>query len=221
MKEHHLQTSRTARYFTIGNLNDSTENVWIVLHGYAQLAADFIKTFEVLDNGKNFIVAPEGLNRFYTGKAPRRVVSTWMTSEDRLNEIQDYILYLDNLYQHLNLHQSKAKIYLLGFSQGVATASRWLHATQNRVDHFVDYAGEMGTELYNPFSKKIRNTPMTYVTGKNDPLISLDEHLKVYEMMKSLNANIIEFDGGHEVRTDVVERIAALLISTDNKNSIQ
>lgn len=207
MKEYHIKTSKTARYYTLGELNNSTEFVWIVLHGYAQLAKDFIVHFEELNNGKNFIIAPEGLNRFYTGKAPRRVVATWMTSEDRLNEINDYVQYLDNLYLHLKLHQSNYKIILLGFSQGVATASRWLHHTNYLINHCIIYAGEIAFELLSPFSEKIKKTPLTYVTGNQDPLISREDHQKVYELMKSLKANIIEFDGGHEVRADVIKKI--------------
>ena len=221
MKEHHIQTIRTARFFTLGKLNDSTEKVWIVLHGYAQLAKDFILQFEVLNDEKNFIIAPEGLNRFYAKGFAGKPAATWMTSEDRENEIKDYISYLDLLYVHLNLHQIKAKIIVLGFSQGVATASRWLHATQNHADHFVIYAGEMGRELLSPFSEKIKLLQLTYITGKEDPLITRENHLQVYKLMKDLNASIIEIDGGHEVLPEDVKKINANLIETGNKNSVR
>lgn len=221
MKENHLITPRTARFYTIGELNHSTKNIWIVLHGYAQLAKEFIVTFEVLNNGKNFIIAPEGLNRFYSRHKTQTVVATWMTSEDRENEIKDYINYLDNLFKHLELYKSEANIIVLGFSQGVATASRWIHATQNRIDHFVIYAGEIGKELLLPFSEKIKATKLTYVTGMNDPLIASDEHLHIYELMNSLNANTIEFNGGHEVLPSVVESISLKITETDNKNTVQ
>ncbi len=219
MNEHHINTQRTARFYTLGKLNDSTENIWIVLHGYAQLAKEFIQPFEVLNTDKNFVIAPEGLNHFYAKGFSGKPAATWMTSEDRDNEIKDYVCYIDNLYTHLNLHQTKAKIIILGFSQGVATASRWIHATQNHADHFVIYAGEMGRELLSPLSEKIKSLQLSYITGKNDPLIIREEHLKVYEMMKNLGANIIEFDGGHEVLPEVVKTIYSKVIETDNKNS--
>jgi len=207
MNENHLITPRTARFYTLGKLSESTQNVWIVLHGYGQLAKDFLQLFESIDNDSNFLIAPEGLNRFYSRHRTQTVVSTWMTSEDRHNEIKDYITYLDNLYSHLNLHHSKARIIVLGFSQGVATASRWINATENRVDDFVIYAGEIAKELLTPFSEKIKSLPLIYVTGKSDPLITREEHLKVYEMMKNLKAHILEFDGGHEVLPEVVKNI--------------
>ena len=218
MNEHHFQTSRTARFYTLGELNEKTKNIWIVLHGYAQLAKEFIQPFESINNGENFIIAPEALNHFYAKGFSGRPAATWMTSEDRDNEINDYVLYLDNLFVHLNLNQAKSRIILLGFSQGVATASRWIHATQNPIDHFVIYAGEMGKELLSPISEKIKSTTLTYITGKNDPLISSENHIQIYQLMKSLNASIIEFDGGHEVLADVVKNIYIKIIETDNKS---
>ena len=44
--KNHIQVTKTARYFTLGELNEKTLEVWFVLHGYAQLASDFIKDFD-------------------------------------------------------------------------------------------------------------------------------------------------------------------------------
>ena len=65
MEKHHLKVSRTARYFTLGELNEQTKNVWFVCHGYGQLAEYFIRNFEAINDGENLIVAPEALSRFY------------------------------------------------------------------------------------------------------------------------------------------------------------
>jgi predicted esterase len=216
--QHHLQTTRTARYFTLGELTDSTEEIWIVLHGYAQLASDFIKPFEVLDNNKTFIIAPEGLNRFYAKGFGGKPAATWMTSENREAEINDYIHYLDLLYNTLNIQSSKAKIIVLGFSQGVATASRWILATTSHIDHFIIYAGEIAAELQSPLSEKINALPITYATGTRDRLINSEKQAQVYELMKRLNATIIEFDGGHEILEDVIKSIHHSITSTDNKS---
>lgn len=201
--KNHIQVTKTARYFTLGELNENTCEVWFVLHGYAQLAADFIQDFEVLNDGTRFIVAPEGLNKFYARGFVGKPVATWMTSEDREAEIADYINYLQVLYQSLNINL-QAKVFVLGFSQGVATASRFIHHTQQKVDAFVIYAGEIAAELIDPLSSKIKSLPVTYITGKNDPFITPEKHQRVYELMHQLNAKIIEFDGGHEINKDVL-----------------
>jgi predicted esterase len=207
MKENHVQTTKTARYFTLGKLDEHTQEVWIVLHGYAQLAKDFIALFDVLNNGKNFIIAPEALNRFYAKGFGGSPTASWMTSEDRQNEIADYIHYLDTVFASLKLHQTKAKIIVLGFSQGVATASRWIHATQHRADYFIVYSGEIARELLEPISPKIKSLPITYITGTKDKLISKEKQENVYTLMNTLQAKIITFDGGHEVLSEVLNNI--------------
>ena len=50
MQEHHLSVTRTARYFTLGSLDNNTQQVWFVLHGYGQLAQFFIRKFEILND---------------------------------------------------------------------------------------------------------------------------------------------------------------------------
>ena len=42
--EKHIKVERTARYFTLGELNEHTEQIWFVCHGYGQLAEYFMAT---------------------------------------------------------------------------------------------------------------------------------------------------------------------------------
>ena len=206
MQANHVLVTKTARYFTLGQLTESTQEVWLVLHGYAQLASDFIQDFDVLNDGSRFIVAPEGLNKFYARGFGGKPVATWMTAEDREAEIKDYINYLQTLYQALQI-PAQAKVVVLGFSQGVATASRFIHATNFRVDDFIVYSGELAAELVNPISTQLLSKKITYVTGNNDPFITPEKHQQVYALMRSLNARIIEFDGGHEIKQEVLKQL--------------
>src|SRR5947199_8438332 len=101
MHEHHLSVSRTARYFTLGAASAAVAEVWFACHGYGQLAARFLEKLRVRDDGTRYVVAPEGLSRFYFSETPteRRVGASWMTREDRLVEIADYVQYLGAVYQ--------------------------------------------------------------------------------------------------------------------------
>ena len=81
MEEHNIKIEKTARYYSLGDFNEKTEAVWIVCHGYAQLASDFIKDFEPLANETTVIIAPEALSRFYTKGFFGKVGATWMTKE--------------------------------------------------------------------------------------------------------------------------------------------
>src|SRR4051812_28301688 len=104
MQEHHLWTPRSARYFTLGNPAEARE-LWLVGHGYGYLASRFLERFQPIATADRCIVAPEGLSRFYLTDRPgeRRVGASWMTREDRLNEISDYIRYLDGVYDKTHI----------------------------------------------------------------------------------------------------------------------
>src|SRR2546425_5855384 len=85
MQEHQFSTPRSARYFTLGSPQHAAD-VWLVCHGYGQLASRFLERFRPIAAERRCIVAPEGLSRFYLTESPaeRRVGASWMTREDRL-----------------------------------------------------------------------------------------------------------------------------------------
>src|SRR5437773_9979565 len=124
MHEHHLSVSRTARYFTLGERSAAVAEVWFACHGYGQLGARFLEKLRVLDDGTRYLVAPEGLSRFYLSESPseRRVGASWMTREDRLAEIADYVQYLDAVDQRVFgvLDRSRVTGHALWVSQGAA-----------------------------------------------------------------------------------------------------
>jgi hypothetical protein len=44
------------------------------------------------------IIAPEGLSRFYRKGFSGDVVASWMTKDDRLDDMEDYVRYLNDLH---------------------------------------------------------------------------------------------------------------------------
>ena len=198
--------SRMARYFTIGRPD---REVWFVLHGYGQLAARFLRHFEPLDDGARLIVAPEGLSRFYLTEDPaeRRVGASWMTREDRLAEIEDYVRYLDAVYHEVSrtMDRAQAKVTLLGFSQGAATACRWSTMGKARFDRLIIWGGEVPPDV-----DLLRSLRLSLVYGSRDPYFTpkviaatearLREHGIPYDLAP--------FEGGHEIDGDVLQRVA-------------
>ncbi|MBK9635339.1 MAG: hypothetical protein IPO64_12805 [Bacteroidetes bacterium] len=57
----------------------------------------FIEKFEDFDPEEHFVIAPEALSKGYIDGLTGRVGASWMTKEDRTNEIQDYINYLESV----------------------------------------------------------------------------------------------------------------------------
>ena len=122
MREHSIKIEKTAYYYSIGELNNETNEIRIACHGYGQLAST--KKFECIEK-QRFIIAPEGLNKFYINGYSGRVGANWMT-KTKVDEIDDYCCpeQLTDLITK-QVHQ-KYKIKIVGFSQGTATVSRWI-----------------------------------------------------------------------------------------------
>jgi len=214
--EKYITVERTARYFTLGELNEHTEQIWFVCHGYGQLAEYFIKKFQVLNNGKTYIVAPEGLSRFYLEGLSGRVGATWMTREDRLNDIKDNINYLNSLYAFITKDTKPGiKITLLGFSQGGPTLCYWIGNGKVKFDKLVLWAGIFPPDLNNDFKFTaeylLKDKPTYIVYGTNDPLLK-PEHSKEIESYKTIKPDlqILTFEGKHEMNEEVLNRISEI-----------
>lgn len=210
---HNLSVPRTARYATLGALDDSTKQVWFVCHGYGQLAEDFIRYVSILDDGSRFVVAPEALSRFYVKTGSGKVGASWMTKEDRQNDIQDYVRYLDALYDRVfETHdRSAVSLHVLGFSQGVATASRWATLGKAKPEHLVVWAEFLPPEFDTPqTAKALRDPHITAVYGDDDEYITaraIDRHTDRLRGL-GLEFDVVIFEGGHRMDKKTLLSIA-------------
>ena len=211
---HSITTPKTARVFTHGTLTEKTKIVWIVTHGYGFLAEYFIKKFEILNEEEHFVIVPEALNRFYIKDLSGRVGASWMTTEDRANEINDYILYLENVYETF-ASQTNAKIVGLGFSQGAATLARWAVKTEKRLNRIVFWGGSVPEDVFIDMEKLNKFSPYLLV-GDEDQFISRE---KADDIMKGLvNAGLTFshnfYKGGHAILTEPLLQLCAELTET-------
>jgi hypothetical protein len=101
-----LLKQNPAPYFTDGEASEKITACWIILHGYAQSAQEFILPFAHLHNENTLIVAPEGLSRFYR-KSYSEVVASWMTRAQRMCEVEDYIICISSVYRKRNKYIAK------------------------------------------------------------------------------------------------------------------
>jgi predicted esterase len=193
-----LPVRRTARVALLG-LEQSPET-WLVLHGYGQLAGQFLAAFEPAARPGRLIVAPEALSRYYTSRAPTKVGASWMTRETRETEILDYLSYLDDVVERFV--PSGGRLQVHGFSQGTATATRWAAHTTRLIDRLVLWGGGLAPEV-DLAGLREREPEMEWhvCVGQSDPLISQDE---VDAEMARLAAagvpyKLHHFDGGHQV----------------------
>ncbi|MET4106186.1 phospholipase [Hymenobacter sp. UYP22] len=217
-QEQHIHVTRTARYYQLGELSGATRRVWFVVHGYGQLAAYFIRHFAHLAaaDPELVIVAPEALSRFYLQGTSGRVGATWMTRDDRLTEIADYVAYLNQLAEQL-LPQASAtvEITVLGFSQGAATVSRWLAQAVFRPSHLVLWAGGFPPDMELPTATQLlRQVPVTLVCGTDDEFVSEASLNQQQHFLEQLGAkpHLIRFPGGHALHAPTLAQLAGLPI---------
>lgn len=179
---HHILVPRTARYALLGAPGPETREIWVVLHGYRQLAHRFIRRFRPVLQPHRLVVAPEALNRFYVGDAPGRhgpgstVGGTWMTREDREVEIADYVRYLDLLHDQVQgWLPAPVPVVALGFSQGCHTLSRWAAYGASRLRAAVFWGEVLPPDLdLERAGKAYRSTRLVSVQGREDTHITPD-----------------------------------------------
>jgi predicted esterase len=218
--ERHIQVRRSARYFVVGEPGDTTTELWIALHGYGQLAEPFARALAPLSSASRVIVAPEALNRFYLDEPAKRhgpespVGAGWMTREDRLNEIDDYVHSLDavanDVRQHI--HNSDLRIVILGFSQGVATACRWAALGTTRPNRVILWGGAIAADLPTDRGDQLwYGASVVMVTGRQDTVTPAKFMLKERRtlMDRGLSVDLVEYDGGHSLHSATLRQLAA------------
>lgn len=213
--EHHLAVTKTARYWTLGDVTAHGGDVWFVLHGYKQLARRFIKRFESIADASRLIVAPEALSRFYVGTevgrhGPTSVVgATWMTTEDRLNEIDDYVAYLDRLAEALGAEGRTVTV--LGFSQGVATATRWVVQGAVRPERLILWGDYWPPDLdMERAARVLSGIDVTLVHGDADPALDARRVEEEGERLRAaeIGHRTVTYPGGHEIDPQTVRSLA-------------
>jgi predicted esterase len=209
MKEKSLEFTFKARYYQLGNLNAETRQIWFVLHGYGQLARYFSKKFTRLTDHNICIIAPEGLSRFYlepvesralTGN--NRVGATWMTAENRLMDIENYITFLNAVHSRVMSAYPDTPLTLLGFSQGVATASRWAIHNPELFTRIILWAGIFPQDMDFTRGKEILSKKeVVLVYGNQDPYITDQRLAEITHLTNKMGIQppVITFEGGHEI----------------------
>jgi predicted esterase len=216
----HITVPKTARYAIMGSFDSRVKEVWIVCHGYGQLAGRFLSRFAPLERDDRLFIAPEALSRHYVAspdtvhRPDSPVGASWMTREDRDAEIEDQIKYLELLYGEVFTHidRDSVRLWVVGFSQGVATVTRWLARGRITADRVVIWAGMIPPELGASGGRMLSaRAPVTMVAGSSDefltPKVLAAQEAKLREL--GISYTRIGFDGGHDISAPALLELAA------------
>ena len=225
-----LPVARTARVAVTGAAPAAARELWYLLHGYAMLAPAFLGDAAVLDDGTRMLVAPEALSRFYDGGPSDRmqhkeipVGASWMTREERETEIADAIAYLDSVHAMVAGEFAGAgvplpPVTLLGFSQGGATAARWIASGRSPVSRFILWGSSMAHDVdIASDDAPLRRVETIIVAGTRDIFATPRAVERETERLTSagLAFRHLSFDGGHRLDDDTLRAIAGVDVNAE------
>jgi predicted esterase len=224
---HHVAVTRTARYAVTGAAPIDTTELWLVLHGYGQRAADFIAPFAEAAPTGTRVLAAEGLSRFYL-ELPRsdgghlhRTGATWLTRDDRDEDIRDTLGMLDavvdgELAGVRAAHGGLPRLHLLGFSQGVAMSMRWAADRGARAGANVPlathvlWAGGLAHDVTDDAMRAAwGQTAVHVVTGERDRFASETFRRAITERLTAIGQPLTThtFAGGHRLHTPLLHQL--------------
>ncbi len=203
----HVNVHIKAPYSTLNELTEKTQRVWLVFHGYGQLAEFFIRKFNGLDPEKNFIIAPQGLSKYYLEGFYGRVGASWMTKEDRLTDIANQYTYIDAVLESVGDISKKQLIYF-GFSQGTATMGRYAAHAEIPFEKMIIWAGTFPPDIdAQEYNFLTRNESIDYYTSREDPFFKEEmivNQNQVVEKTLGMIPRLHWYEGGHTVIPEIV-----------------
>ncbi|MFT5778824.1 MAG: putative esterase [Crocinitomicaceae bacterium] len=203
--EHQFTHSKTYRYRLLHG-DRPVKKVLYVLHGYGHLIEYFIWKFQKTPEDL-LIVAPEGMHRFYLKGTEGHVGASWMTKEARETDIEDTISYLNELDKQISSSYPIKKRYLLGFSQGGATAARWEQLGTVKFDALILWACVFPPDL-NPWTmEKTASRNHFFVMGSEDEFFSTDKQQKLVDHYDAMGYQIIPYLGKHDLNNETLTKI--------------
>lgn len=204
-----ITVERSLRY-AVRNAGSKPVHLVYLLHGYGQLAEYFLKKAESVLPENVCFIAPEGMHRFYLNGTSGRVGASWMTREARELDISENTRALDKLHAHLTEELHPGKITVIGFSQGGATAARWIANGNIQADCFISWASVFPPDIAFP-EQGFQPEQNIFVLGTNDVFFDEAAVAKACADYTERGFEIIRFEGGHDLDATLLEHLIATL----------
>ncbi len=206
-KEITYQTSNS--YTTLNRLTDKTKTVWFVCHGMGYLSRYFLRYFNELNADENYIIAPQAPSKYYI--PPKfHVGANWLTKDNTEQGTKSIMNYFDAVFEAEQIPEDKAFI-VLGYSQGVSVAMRYLARRKLMCDQLVIHSGGIPKELTSEdFSYLKDHTKVSLIYGTQDEYLNEEriqyETERAHELFGS-NVSIKPFEGKHVVNIELINQL--------------
>ena len=209
----HVAQLHTTGYFALqlpdAGVGAETRTL-IVLHGWGQNARSFIRKFAPLRQRNILVVAPQAPHQFYLDMETRKVGFGWMTAFDRDRAIPNLVAGLDATLDAVEVEFGAPLLCpcILGFSQGVSIAWRYLVHGRRNVAGIVACGGDMPSDVEHALPTR-QSVPVLLVHGREDTIVPWAKAQYAESVLReqghSLETNY--FDGGHDLPTGLISRL--------------
>ena len=211
LQEKEISYQTTNSYSTLNQLTSKTKNVWFVCHGMGYLSRYFINYFKELNTDENYIIAPQAQSKYYIPPKLKHVGASWLTKENTLKETENVVRYFDAVFESEAI-PNHLKLIVLGYSQGVSVALRYIAKRKIHCSQIVIMSGGIPKELVaEDFNFLSTTTKLSMCYGTNDEYLDedriLNEKNRVFELFGHLDLKIIPFEGTHEVKTELINNV--------------
>ncbi|WP_034059133.1 alpha/beta hydrolase [Lacinutrix jangbogonensis] len=191
-------------YSTLNILTENTKTVWFVCHGMGYLSKFFIRYFKDLNTEDNYIIAPQAPSLYYQSGF-KHVGASWLTKENTLAETENIMNYFDAVLAEERIPEN-INLIVLGYSQGVSVASRYIKNRQLQCSQLILHSGGLPKELIAEDFKFLK-AKVSLVYGIEDEYLNEERIAHETERAQELFGNdlsIIPFDGKHVVNVAII-----------------
>ena len=211
MKSEEKEITYTTRnsYSTLNALTEHTKNVWFVCHGMGYLSRYFLRYFKNLNAEENYFIAPQAPSKYYI-QPKMHVGANWLTRDNTESGMQNILNYFDAVFEAENIPED-VNFIVLGYSQGVSVAMRYLAKRQLQCSQLVLHSGGIPKELTaKDFEYLSKDTKVKLIYGTEDEYLDAERIVQESERADELfgdRLEILPFEGKHEVNTNFILEI--------------
>ncbi len=210
-----MQISHTVYYSVQVPEQKGPHPLLIVLHGFGQVARQFIKVFEPLAKKGILVAAPQGAHHFYTHLEKGQVGFSWLTRYERDQSVVDFVGYLEQFYKILQerFEVDSQRVFMLGFSQGVSMAYRtWAHSSLP-VRGVIACGGDLPPDILEQLDS-LPPIQILLVHGRQDEEVSPEKAEEAHEHLTAhgFEPELFDFEGGHVVSSRAFPTVERMIL---------
>ena len=207
-KEIHYKSSNT--YSTLNHLTERTKTVWFVCHGMGYMSRYFLKYFKGLNPEEHYIIAPQAPSKYYI-QPKMHVGANWLTRDDTESGMDNILNYFDAVLDAEKIPEA-INLIVLGYSQGVSVAMRYLAKRHMQCTQLVLHSGGIPKELSSSdFEYLSEDTKVKLIYGTEDEYLDDDrikiESARAFELFGD-RVSVLPFEGKHVVNVDYINDLA-------------